>query len=61
MESNKFQRLKAELDEALAKLKDANPEERRQLLAKIRWLIDHIEAAMGNPDEPDRRDGPREN
>jgi hypothetical protein len=51
MASDTFKRLKEELDESLAKLKDAKRDERRELLAKIRWLIDHIEAAMGESEE----------
>jgi hypothetical protein len=47
---DRFKKLKAELDETLAQLETAKPDERRRLLAEVRWLIDHIELLMiGQP------------
>ena len=43
---DRFKKLKAELDETLAKLEGAKADERLQLLAKVRWLVDRIEIAM---------------
>jgi len=45
-----FKKLKAELDDTLLRLEGAKADERRQLLAKMRWLVDRIEIAMvGQP------------
>ena len=54
MACDTFKKLKAELDETLAQLETAKPYERRELLARMRWLIDHIELAMVayEPDPP---------
>ena len=47
---DRFKKLKAELDEVLAKLETAKPDERRRLLAEMRWLFDRIEMTMtGQP------------